>query len=275
MEISLSDEQIKKLQKIELEMLVEIDRICKANGIKYTLIGGSLLGAVRHQGFIPWDDDADVAMLREEYDKFVEACKIDLDSSRFYFQDMNTTPGYRWGYGKIRRKGTVFVRSGQEHMQYEQGAFVDIFPGDAVPDNVVLEKLHSFHCFCIRKILWSEVGKVTDKSKIMRCWYTMLSKVPEKVIKIHMNKFILYCNKKYKNSEKIRAYLFPVSKYVSGYLREWYTNTEGVLFEGIYLQGSTFRVDYVKCKFGENYMELPPVEKRKIHPVSNIKLIDV
>ena len=89
MKKDLNEEELKKLQKIELEMLIEIDRICKKNQIKYTLIGGSLLGAVRHKGFIPWDDDADVAMLREEYDRFVKACEVDLDTNRFYFQDMN------------------------------------------------------------------------------------------------------------------------------------------------------------------------------------------
>lgn len=273
MKIFLNDEQIRKLQKTELEMLIEIDRICKKNGITYTLIGGSLLGAVRHQGFIPWDDDADVAMLRKEYDRFVKACKTDLDESRFYFQDMNETPGYRWGYGKLRRKNTLFLRDGQEHMPYEQGMFVDIFPADAVPDNPFMRKLHEFHCFCIRKVMWSEVGKKTDKSRAMRMWYAILSKIPEKKVKKHLNKFIYRCNKK--KSELVRTYLFPVRKHISGYQREWYENTEEVIFEGVYLQGSVYRTAYLKRKFGDNYMELPPVGKRQCHPVSRIEFADM
>ncbi|GFI16708.1 hypothetical protein IMSAGC009_01875 [Lachnospiraceae bacterium] len=266
----LNAAELKQLHKIELEMLIEIDRICKKNKIKYTLIGGSLLGAVRHKGFIPWDDDADVAMLREEYDHFVEACEADLDKSRFYFQDMNATEGYRWGYGKLRRKNTVFMREGQEHMPYEQGVFVDIFPGDAVPDKILLRKLHKFHCFCIRKIMWSEVGKNTDKSIIMRILYKCLSTIPEKTIKQHINSFIRRCNKR--NNDLVRTYLFPTRKGVYGYQREWYNNTEDILFEGISLQGSIYRAEYLKRKFGDNYMELPPAEKRQCHPVSQFKV---
>ncbi len=270
MKKDLNEEELKKLQKIELEMLIEIDRICKKNQIKYTLIGGSLLGAVRHKGFIPWDDDADVAMLREEYDRFVKACEVDLDTNRFYFQDMNVTEGYRWGYGKLRRKNTVFMREGQEHMPYEQGVFVDIFPGDSVPDNMFLRKLHTFHCFCIRKIMWSEVGKKTDKSVIMRIWYKCLSVIPQRIIKKHFNLFTEYWNKK--RSGMVKTYLFPTRKNVDGYQREWYNNTEEILFEGVLLQGSIYRIEYLKRKFGDDFMELPPVEKRKCHPVSMLKI---
>ena len=91
---------LRLLQMIELEILTEIDRICRKNNIHYSLTGGTLLGAVRNGGFIPWDDDADISMLRSEYRKFQKACKTDLDEDRFYFQDIESTKGYRWGYGK-------------------------------------------------------------------------------------------------------------------------------------------------------------------------------
>ncbi len=86
--MELTHEMLKQIQEIELEMLLEVDRICKENNIKYSIIGGTLLGAVRHGGFIPWDDDADVAMLRPEYEKFCSIIDAKLDSSRFYFQNM-------------------------------------------------------------------------------------------------------------------------------------------------------------------------------------------
>lgn len=85
--VKLDDKQLRQLQLIELEMLLEVDRICRKYQIKYVITGGTLLGAVRHKGFIPWDDDADVALLRDEYERFKIACKTDLDISRFYFQD--------------------------------------------------------------------------------------------------------------------------------------------------------------------------------------------
>ena len=92
--IHLTDIQLRRLQMIELELLQEVDRICSKCNIHYNIIAGTLLGAVRHGGFIPWDDDADVALLRPEYEKFCEACEKELDTDRFYFQDHRNTPGY-------------------------------------------------------------------------------------------------------------------------------------------------------------------------------------
>ena len=84
--IELDEETLKKVQKIELELLLEFDRICRKNNIKYSITGGTLLGAVRHGGFIPWDDDADVSMLRVEYEKFVKVCDTELDKVGFIFK---------------------------------------------------------------------------------------------------------------------------------------------------------------------------------------------
>lgn len=84
--------------------------------------------AVRHQGFIPWDDDADVQMLREDYERFCKVCPQELDNERFFWQTIDTDPGYRWTYGKVRRKGTRYVRSGQEHMNAVTGILQKDFP---------------------------------------------------------------------------------------------------------------------------------------------------
>ena len=83
------------MQLLQLDMLVELDRVCRENNINYTIFGGTLLGAVRHKGYIPWDDDADVAMLREDYDKFKKITD-QLNSEICYFQDHDTDPEYRW-----------------------------------------------------------------------------------------------------------------------------------------------------------------------------------
>ncbi len=125
--MDLSKENLKRLQKVEFELLSEVDRICRKNNIQYTLYAGTLLGAVRHKGFIPWDDDADIAFLPEEYDKFFEACKRDLDKKKFFLQDYRTDEHYRWGYAKMRRNDSAFIREGQEHMKYHNGICIDLF----------------------------------------------------------------------------------------------------------------------------------------------------
>lgn len=268
--IQLDDKTLRQLQMIQLEMLVEVDRICKKCGIHYNIIAGTLLGAVRHGGYIPWDDDADVALLRSEYEKFREACKTELDKSRFYFQDHRNTRGYRWGYGKLRRKGTLFLREHQEHMPYKQGVFIDIFPLDGVPDNYYLRSIKNAECFCIRKILWSKVGKVAEKKFWKRQVYRLLDKIPEKCVFEYYHCMIRDANAK--QTRMVRILTFPTPNDEYGYYRNWYENSEDVTFEGICLRGIKDYDSYLNFKFGD-YKKLPPVSERKIHPVSKIKLV--
>lgn len=268
--IHLTQEQLRQLQLTELELLIEVDCICKKCNIHYNIIAGTLLGAVRHGGFIPWDDDADVALLRPEYEKFVEACKTELDTTRFYFQDHNVTPGYRWGYGKLRRKDTVFLREHQEHMPYEQGVFIDVFPLDYVPENYLLRCLHNFKCFLYRKFFWSEVGKIADKKWYMRCIYGFMSKVPEQKLKKSFGRFINKTNRK--KTGWVRILTFPTPNKAYGYRTKWYEKSKNIVFEGIAFSGIEEYDEYLSFKFG-NYMELPSEDKRKVHPVSDVEIL--
>lgn len=92
----IEGEDFRRMQLLELDMLVEFDRVCRAHGIAYTICGGTLLGAVRHKGYIPWDDDADIAMLREDYERF-RSVAHEMDPSICFFQDHLSDPEYRWG----------------------------------------------------------------------------------------------------------------------------------------------------------------------------------
>lgn len=269
--IQLDDRTLRQVQLIQLEMLTEVDRICRKCGIKYNIIAGTLLGAVRHGGYIPWDDDADVALLRPEYEKFRRACRTELDKTRFIFQDHRNTKGYRWGYGKIRRKDTLFLREHQEHMPYMQGIFIDVFPLDGVPDNYVLRSMENFECFCIRKLLWARVGKYAEKNLIKRKIYKLLDKMPEKMIFSYYHMMIRRANSK--RTRMVRILTFPTPNNEYGYYRCWYENSTDTVFEGKVFKGIKDYDSYLSFKFGD-YMELPPMEKRKVHPVSRIKLLE-
>lgn len=268
--IQIDKDTLRQIQMIQLEMLVEVDRICKKCGIKYNIIAGTLLGAVRHGGYIPWDDDADVALLRPEYEKFRQAVKEELDISRFYFQDHRRTKGYRWGYGKLRRKGTLFLREYQEDMPYEQGIFIDIFPLDGIPDNYIFRSLKNFECFCVRKILWSRVGRTAEKNKLKRQCYQLLSLIPEEKVWKHYRRMVILANRK--RTKWVRILTFPTPNKEYGYDRNWYENSMEFTFEGNIFQGIKDYDSYLNFKFGE-YRKLPPLEKRKTHSVSAIKLL--
>lgn len=266
----LTDDELRQVQLIQLEMLEEVDRICRLCGIHYNIIAGTLLGAVRHKGYIPWDDDADVALLRAEYEKFRTACEKELDHSRFYFQDHRNTQGYRWGYGKLRRKGTLFLRANQEHMPYEQGIFIDIFPLDAVSDSRMIRTCQNFHCYCMRKMMWAPVGRIVSKGWLLKGWYRMLECIPADVLYGYYDRYVTRQSRK--KTKWVRILMFPTPNKEYGYLREWYENSTGIVFENRTFQGIRDYDAYLTFKFG-NYHQLPPKEMRKVHPVTALKCL--
>lgn len=267
----MSEEELKQLQEIQMDLIREVKRICEKCGIHFNMVGGTMLGAIRHKGYIPWDDDADIGFLRNEYEKFREACKTELNHEKYYMQDLRDTEGYRWGYGKLRRKGTAFVRLGQEFMPYEQGISIDLMPFDNVPDHWIIRKIHFFRCFLYRKLFWSEVGSRTEKKAGIRMIYRVMRLIPIKVILKSYQRFI--DNGRKKNTQLVRILTFPTPKGVYGYKREWYTQLEVYPFGEMQLPGARDYDGYLRVKYGK-YMELPPTGKRKIHPVSELKLTE-
>lgn len=267
--IELSSRQLRRLQLVELELLREVDRICTKNGIHYNIIAGTLLGAVRHGGFIPWDDDADVALLRDEYERFRTACETDLDTQRFEFQDDRATPGYRWGYGKLRRKGTAFVREHQEHMPYDQGVFIDVFPLDPVPQGRMGRTWWNLRCWLVRKSLWARVGKVADASGFKRAVYRLLDSTPEEKVLGRLHRLVERSSRI--DSDWVRILMFPTPTSDYGYLRRWYEASAPTTFEGVEFSGIADYEGYLSFKFGA-WRELPPASQRKTHPVSTLLL---
>ena len=122
-------------QEILLSMLKDIDRVCKENSIEYMLFSGTALGAVRHHGFIPWDDDVDVIMLRDQYDKFLDAAENLLDHS-LYFVQREYSEHWPMQFSKIRLNNTTCIEKYHaKDPETHQGIYIDIFPCDNLADN--------------------------------------------------------------------------------------------------------------------------------------------
>ena len=270
MEINLSPGRLRALQLVQTDMLIEVDRVCRENGIEYSLAGGTLLGAIRHKGYIPWDDDADVVMMRAEYIKLAKIFNDVTNRDKYYFQDADNTPGYRWGYGKIRRKGTLWVRAGQEDMPFDQEICIDVFPLDFVPNGNIRGKLHNFHCFLIRKAQWSEIGKHTAKNRFARYTYKLLSKIPLEKITKHYHKLADKHNNN--KNERLRVLTFPTPR---GFDYEgekaWYREFTEHIFEGHIFKIMSKYDDYLRLKYGD-YMKLPPESEHVTHPASQFEL---
>ena len=123
--INLND--LRKAQLIMLDMLVEFDKICKEHNLRYWLDSGTLLGAVRHKGFIPWDDDIDISMPIEDYKKFLKVAKLPSD---IFLQTKQSDREFKFDYAKLRSKKATIIEFHEKDkkVNYNQGVFVDIFP---------------------------------------------------------------------------------------------------------------------------------------------------
>lgn len=128
----MDTQTLQRVQPILLELLQELDRVCRESGIRYFLYRGTLLGAVRHGGFIPWDDDLDVAMLRRDYERFRRIAPEKLGAS-YCFQDWHTEEGYAHPFGKLRKRNTLYVEA-KGHRLAENGFYLDVYPLDYAPD---------------------------------------------------------------------------------------------------------------------------------------------
>lgn len=128
-------------QRLLLEMLKDFDTVCRAHGVRYQLFSGTALGAVRHRGFIPWDDDLDIVMLRADYERFFDEAAAELDAEKYTAQ-REFSPHWPMQFSKLRRNGTTCLEKlhpKDENMH--QGVYLDLFPCDALSDNALTQRL--------------------------------------------------------------------------------------------------------------------------------------
>lgn len=263
----MTDEQLKKLHELLLMLAMEVNRIAEKNHLKYTLLGGTLLGAVRHKGFIPWDDDLDLGMVRSEYDKFIEACKTDLDD-RFELVTTDTDCNYVYGFAKIIIKGTYLVQKGHEQSCNQKGIFIDIFPFDAIPDSNFKRKKQKFKNYLYIKML-RQKNKIADEEHwgikeklIFRCidFICLFQSKKTLVKKLHKNM------KRYNNTEC--RYMSNMSGFY-GYTHEtlpknYFDEYVDIIFENVSFKAVKNYIKVLEHYYGD-YMKLPPEDQRRTH----------
>ena len=124
---------MKKVWAVEMKLLKKLLDVCNRHHLRIWAEGGTLLGTIRHHGFIPWDDDIDMAMLRDDYDKLQAIAREEFQAP-FFFQS-GYTDQFAWGFSKLRMDGTAAILPSDIYQQHHLGIFIDIFCYDAVPDD--------------------------------------------------------------------------------------------------------------------------------------------
>lgn len=264
----LSPQELRQLQLIELDLLKEVDRVCRKHNIRYSIAFGTLLGAVRHKGYIPWDDDADIVMLREDYNRFREVAMAGgLDESIAFFQDSTTDDGYLWGYGKLRRVGTKYVRKGQSHLKGKTGVCIDIFPLDDVPRSLLGQMWQDFYSCIARKILWARVASVTGHG-FWKYWYKLVAKIPKSLAYGLVRADVARSSNKtpnrvrvlmYKSFGKLRSETPLHARYSMP--KEWFLERQEYKFEDTVLYGIADYDAFLSYVYGD-YMTPPPPEQQ-------------
>jgi len=259
------EDNLRRLQMTQLDILKCIHSVCLDHGIHYSLYAGTLLGAVRHHGFIPWDDDLDICMERREYDRFLQA----WDQTRpkgFLLQNKENSPAFDQSFTKIRKEHTTFLQPKDLPNEYHTGIFIDIFPIDRMPESKPALLLFAWDC--LRYQLYSREF-VPPKGNIIQKMVSsvLLAAVPPEK-RAARRKALLKRIIKYNSGkgnavaiETMNTICVPLPEnLLDEYVRLPFEDGEYMCFKN--WDG------YLKAKYGD-YMTLPPESERtwKHHPI--------
>ncbi|WP_430934122.1 LicD family protein [Saccharicrinis sp. 156] len=261
---------IGKLQKIDLEIVKEVVSICKENNLKYYMIGGTLLGAIRHKGFIPWDDDIDLGMPRDDYEKFLEVATSKL-SSHLDIVNYKTDSSYQYYITRVRNKSTKVIETRIGNDTKYTNASIDIFPLDGTPNNKYLRKFYYLKIMTLRALMSLSYKDSIDHARrrgfLERIFLSIMMRIPtEKLFNPTKIKSLIDKEmRKYPVAESdIIGCLMGAYRVGEMVPRKIYGKGKCYDFEDIKLHGPEYAHDFLQIIYG-NYMVLPPESARKTH----------
>ncbi len=254
---------VRDVQKVLLEMMLDIDKVCKKNHIEYFLVSGSALGAVRHHGFIPWDDDLDIGMMASEFPKFIEALERDLPGQYvFHCFEKNKKYIVTWPAMKIRKKGTYLKEVNtllQNKCKDSDGLFIDVFLYDYMAKHTLPDlPLRLVNTILTPIIIFFE--NINFNPKLLKRMFRGVARLNGKLNR----------HSKYIGDDLTWTYRNPLKPY-----RYLYTDvfpTKRISFEGHMLPVPNNDKHYLTAHFGPDYMTPPPEEKRAPKHIVDIEL---
>ncbi len=254
----MEQETLKKLQETEAQILSVVDKFCELNNIPYSLYAGTALGAVRHRGFIPWDDDIDICMLREDYNRFLQLWRENPIEG--YSLAGDDEPGCQINHSKILKDGTVLASKEELEKPVHHGIWLDIFALDKIPQDKSKRKRFLF--WATIRLVYTRGYPIKNKGKFLELLSRIMLILPKKL----QRKLKLYSDKKitkYNNSEKDCDLIGLEAPHS---LRTIYPDTVMSEFEKINFGDYKFSISkqydlMLRLKFGD-YMQLPPESER-------------
>ena len=246
---------VEQHQEVLYELLIEFDRICRLNDIPYILYAGTAIGAIRHNDFVPWDDDADVLMLRKDYERFLAVAEEFLNEK--YFLQKEYSEHWPVGSSKLRKNNTTCLEKYHPNdTQRHQGIYIDIFPCDNASNNPIVRKIQFFSSRVIIAKDLNKRGYETD-SVIKKVIMFMCNAFPRKLLR----KIVLL--RKNENTQFVHAFFGSTrTDKKSVYRREWIATVENHWFRDSQFMLSSYYDALLTIMYGD-YMAIPPEEDRK------------
>lgn len=260
------EETLRQLQLTELEILKVFDKFCREHGLKYSLYAGSLLGAVRHKGFIPWDDDLDVCMSRSDYDKFLGLWQ-QTPVEGYVLQNKENSKYFDQSFSKIRKDHTTFLQDEWQIGNHHTGIFLDIFPIDRIPNGKLNRTIFKWHCMKYQLLTREFVPP--KGSAVVRLGSTVILACTPKKRREKVRLNALKKITRYNDQHELETVAIEIMRTINSPLpADMLDEYVELPFEDGNFMCIAGWEEYLRRKFGD-YMQLPPEEERawRHHPI--------